>query len=463
MNAHSGSLIGFFTPQEGGEAFVNLMGAVFVAGLIIASWGGYQFVKALKAAVDAFRTNEARCASEDPLTFLRRQARPEATARWIDPIPSILITIGILGTFMGIGMAVQSAIPALESSSSESPPIAALANLLKAVQFKFANSAWGILFSLAFTGVRVGVESWMMRRIETDAHSLQKFRKYPEDRIALAIGNSFDKLAARLEGSLTCLERAAGILGDGSQRLSEAVGQLQEHVGLLGRNVEGSARQLASASKDLGTVGDKIDQSLRRVSKELVSGIDKSNWLLVDSATKQANLLEAGLVELRGTLERNLKSFESTLGSRLASFESIARTAADAQTKAASHSQKSIEDSLGSMSGKLDNAITKQAKAVEETGRATRDALDALKRDLNQSLGDLNEYQAKATSAIQGLDKSMAKFDIHMTSILDLIGRLKGEAAVEKLRGSASKLSEPQTPPTGKPGAKPTKAADDFF
>ena len=37
------------------------------------------------------------------------------------------------------------------------------------------------------------------------------------------------------------------------------------------------------------------------------------------------------------------------------------------------------------------------------------------------------------------------------------------EAAVEKLRGSASKLSEPQTPPTGKPGAKPTKAADDFF
>jgi len=462
VNADDSSLWAFLAPQAEAYAFVNLLCGVFLVGLAVAFVGAFRFKRALAESIEVFRRDEGGCASDEPSAFLRLRARPDATLGWIDAVPSVLVTIGILGTFMGIGLAVQKSLPLLDEHSRV-PVAHALSELLGAIRFKFQTSGWGIVLSLLFTGVRVGLEGWMNRQVEHEALRLTHFRCRPEQRIASAIDQSFKRLEVMLGGNVAELNAAARALRDGSAGLTTTVGQLQSHVQVLSSTVDRSASVLSTASANLGGVGEKIERALSKVSTEIGSKLKESNKGLEDSASRQIATLKGGLDELRNALGTSLSNVEKTLNEKLASFERSSTGAAKQQVEAAERSQKSIESTLTTMSTKLDGAIQKQAEAVDRTGKATQQALDGLKKELQASLGSLNQHQAHASTSLAGLDTSMQHFERHLKTLLDLMSQVKGDAAAQRVKSAVPRAAGAGSSPQGRAGQPGVESPDDFL
>ena len=64
----------------------------------------------------------------------------------VERLPGVFITIGLLGTFLGLGLAVTDAAKVLASSTID--PSKLFGDVLQPIGFKFRVSVWGILFSL---------------------------------------------------------------------------------------------------------------------------------------------------------------------------------------------------------------------------------------------------------------------------------------------------------------------------
>lgn len=64
----------------------------------------------------------------------------------MDDIPNTFVSIGILGTFLGLGVAIQGAAALLSNSAD----VTQLNNVLGIIAFKFQTSVWGTSFSLLF-------------------------------------------------------------------------------------------------------------------------------------------------------------------------------------------------------------------------------------------------------------------------------------------------------------------------
>lgn len=103
-----------------------------------------------------------------PDAFLRASTEKfSASEAIMEGIPDTFVTIGILATFIGLGVAIQSAAAILNpdlnaKSVSDMSNLQDLISLLSVIAFKFQTSVWGIFFSLVFR--RFIVERYFMYR-----------------------------------------------------------------------------------------------------------------------------------------------------------------------------------------------------------------------------------------------------------------------------------------------------------
>lgn len=78
-------------------------------------------------------------------SFNARLSVPELK---IEDLPNVFVSIGILGTFVGLGVAIQGAASLL---STDKVDLAKLNAVLEIIAFKFQTSVWGTCFSLVFS------------------------------------------------------------------------------------------------------------------------------------------------------------------------------------------------------------------------------------------------------------------------------------------------------------------------
>ena len=130
-------IISFLTPHDDSRMFLWLILVVFLVGAGLGVFKFFAFYLNLTEFVDAYKNNKHGVAEEDPETYLTRATGIESTSRILSPFPSVLVTVGILGTFIGIGMAIAEAITNLCAA-----PVAALADIRNGiVQYCLAQAA----------------------------------------------------------------------------------------------------------------------------------------------------------------------------------------------------------------------------------------------------------------------------------------------------------------------------------
>jgi len=394
-------IISFLTPHDDSRMFLWLILVVFLVGAGLGVFKFFAFYLNLTEFVDAYKNNKHGVAEEDPETYLTRATGIESTSRILSPFPSVLVTVGILGTFIGIGMAIAEAIPALEQDGDVKVVQDALKALLSAVKFKFQTSAYGILASLIFVGFESILIGVLHQKVESLARTLGEHRvsiaAQLADDLANGIERGFRSMGESLKEGLTLLTTSTMAMKAEASSLGGGVEQLSASVNLFGEQIQSSTAALSESSGKLGKLGEDIDASLIRVSSTLESSGQQQNEQTKKALKKMTNTMGDALEKMQASLTESLEA------SRASQEQSMAHLLAG-QQRAAADLQDTMSASLTSMEHSISKFSENQEKGLDE----------------------LKGYQNEASAALESLAKTLKKFERQSERMINIADKLRG-------------------------------------
>lgn len=274
--------------------------------------------------------------------------------RWADVLPSLLLVFGLLGTFIGLGLALTEAAGALGPGSDA---LANLTPIMDSLGSKFKTSTWGIL---AFLGLKV----WFT------------LKPYDERRQAWAASKvqSFAARASEQERQQRNLERSELIEAIGRHRDSVQ----ESHQSALERASQHHEAQLVALKQQTDRQRRLGEQQLEQgglqlhVLKELCSQVEQA-------ATRDGALL-ARLDTIAGygadTLDRLATVADHSAASRVAMEEFSHSVGDNIQNMAKAAGEMALAAQAAG------NASTHLSGAVGEFREAMTTVLGDVKADL---------------------------------------------------------------------------------
>lgn len=141
----------FFVPEAA-------LAVLFLVIFVILFGVGISWSKKCRKSIEYLREN-----AESEYEKVRDKMSPElfikkylikisATEGKLEGVPEAFVSIGIVATFLGLGVAIQGSAELLEDEKLE---LAKLTAVLGVIAFKFQTSVWGICFSLLFRSLVV--------------------------------------------------------------------------------------------------------------------------------------------------------------------------------------------------------------------------------------------------------------------------------------------------------------------
>lgn len=421
------AMLSFLSPHEDSGLFLGLILAVFLLGLVVLFVMLAKFYFKYRAASEPYIQNVNGIAEEEPEAYLLRATRLDSIMRTVAPFPSVLVTIGILGTFIGIGMAISEAIPALEQDGDVGVVQDALKALLNAVKFKFQTSAYGILASLVFIAIEQLVSALLHNQVSTRAVALAPHRVSLAAQLARGLSKGvergFDSMGKSLHGSIESLTSSTAQLEREAKSLSSGALMFAEGVESFGLQVTQTTGALSNSSAKLGDLGKDIDASLARVS-ELLSAAVRENMQESRRAQQESSaMMRAALEDMKTTLRDNLDEARSSQEQGMARL-------LQGQQHAAEQLQQSMDEALDSLNATVTDLSASQSEGMRE----------------------LAEYQSEASAALKKLAITLADFERQSTRMIDIADKLGGSAAMPEpppRRASERVRSEPRSEEAG--------------
>lgn len=148
----------FFIPEAAlSVIFLIVFIAIFLLGI---KWRSY-----CRSVLSQLKENAVRDYGEiqnklSPQMFLQtRLAVLTDEESRIGELPNVFVSVGILATFLGLGVAIQGAADLLHEATVD---LMNLIDVLGVIAFKFQTSIWGVCFSLIFQ--RFFVDSYFSQR-----------------------------------------------------------------------------------------------------------------------------------------------------------------------------------------------------------------------------------------------------------------------------------------------------------
>jgi len=401
-----------------------------------------------------------------PIEELEQQmSRPRD--RFAMAVPSVLIIVGLLGTFIGLSVTLSMAARAV-GAGTPAEGMRGLTDALAGMGIKFQASIWGILGSLITRAIVAHRIAGPRRQAALDllrtARSLRdtEQKKTQEQQVGFLkrlAEHSEKNLDERKEQEVrvtTVLMRGRDENKEGWTRLLDSILSEATSIHELTRAVEDAHAERRAESRLL------LDETARMTTL-LTTGREESkeNWASLQGAVAGVAMsleaarhrLEASHAEAQAArfaqgrqllvVSERLEGFgqfKELLNDLKASTGTFA-TAAEGVTGAAGMLKTEVEQ-LGHLlktfeatSTKLQNegsaAIRKSAESLERNISA---ALDKLNTDLNTALGTMGGQLSKATDGIRDAAAESVK------TVHDGIGTLRG--AVDSLSATSTRSGD---------------------
>ena len=110
-----------------------------------------EFLKVFDSEAD--ENFKALATKMTPEMFIKKNLRKLSVMEDVlEELPNVFVSIGIIATFLGLGVAIQGAAELLQTDKLELPKLTAV---LGVIAFKFQTSVWGICFSIIFRNIIV--------------------------------------------------------------------------------------------------------------------------------------------------------------------------------------------------------------------------------------------------------------------------------------------------------------------
>jgi DNA repair exonuclease SbcCD ATPase subunit len=247
-----------FIPEAALSAiFLGIFVLLFVFGVKV-----QQACRAKIAALaDEAAAEYARSSRSLPIElYLKKRLEPLSAKEGIlEGIPDTFVSIGILATFIGLGIAIQGAAELLSTDQIE---LDKLIGLLGVIAFKFQTSVWGILLSLVFR--RMFVERYYEMR--EDVIDQTRTLLYSKER---------DSVQTLVEKQNAFLEKQQAFISEHLTTFVEAIHAQVAASQEMGRHTKQVHEELAAFREEHCALEADFSQKLQASWTELLAKLQE--------------------------------------------------------------------------------------------------------------------------------------------------------------------------------------------
>ncbi len=296
-------------------------------------------------------------------------------------MPNAFVTIGILGTFIGLGVAIQGAADLL---SDENIDIAKLNGVLGVIAFKFQISVWGTIFSLVFQKV-----------IE------EKYRDFKHGimaKIMISLYENEKDVRTTLEEHLAVMSETKEIedmqlkeinnMQDKFGKYIKLAADFAENVDRFGDNVEVYHRDWLKSQENL-------QNNAKNAANSFISAIKDMQTQFVENQIAMAEIHQQIHVDERRSLETLRKIF-------VRSEDEYMKSAQESFNKMLQKSLLDIKkgytdaaEKLGNVVSNLDSSLDDVKKAAEVMRENSENSQNILGNVLQQTMEINKDHQEK--------------------------------------------------------------------
>jgi hypothetical protein len=286
--------------------------------------------------VDAYAIASGELSSFEALRIWKWRVTMGALSEIMGSAPGVFITIGLLGTFLGLALNLRelSDILSIGSGTSSAAPgdlVESLGGILAPMSTAFVSSLGGVFFSLLFwvTGLVIGANrvaaeseallvayleqivqadcnrfSLMRASVERMELCLAQFMASFSERVGQAIDNAMsqkvEEVFAAIKAGSNALSRYAETMHNGVESLSDS-GRVFSEASRYFRNSTFPVEFGKAVSALVGT-SDSLSSSARQLSIDLSEISDAKNnlrddWIQAQSSIAQSSVAAARVLE----------------------------------------------------------------------------------------------------------------------------------------------------------------------
>ncbi|SAL16209.1 hypothetical protein AWB64_00952 [Caballeronia sordidicola] len=379
--------------------------------------------------------------------------------RWeklADIMPGILLILGLLGTFLGLGIALNKASYILQHSNAASvsmdDTMENLKGMMEGLGTKFKTSTWGIMAFLALKAWTVvnGYEDrrlrWCVATLKTHAAEVARLQTEEKARAEDRLVTTLETVGERIVGGLMQMDE---------QRRAESA----EHAALLQRLNEAASASVAGTA----TTHEKLDAQTQQFSAIVGAAMQRvAAHMQQHDERRQAEFAEHSrmLIGLTDVSRAGVAATKAIHGRLDAQTEQIS-----VATTHAEHTRTAIEDFVKANIENIDRlgeageTMSTAAQAMSGSADQLQVAIGELQQQIVSVLGDvkeglansiasmngsfhsnLNDMSTKLAATTDGIRDSVTLMSTNVDKTLDKMG-VQLETATEGIRTSVSQLS----------------------
>jgi hypothetical protein len=386
------------------------------------------------------------------LSSLDASYEVETTSEKISEIlPGVLLIVGLLGTFIGLGIALDSAASVLGNGKAATEKMGELSGLMSALGAKFQTSTWGIIAFLCFKSwhLKQGSSdkrlSWCVKKINLHI-SNQEIEKIKLDnkKQQLFLDNInlvHKEISNTIQNQITASnEIKKQAIFDSKESNSQLMNLLSNQFELVNKQNSNLILETIETKKILfGFVADnkaniqEMKNSTAELSKAAQSMGESAIYLNTSISAFEGNVtsvmnslkndLNQSISKLNTDMHENLKSMGSDLSSStkgisnaVSTFSENMKTSLnkmntdlDINMTTMSNNLKSATDNIGvavtGFSKEMGGSVLSIVEANEKSGKTQQKMLSAFE----SASDDFSESMIKITNEIENSSKTVSQ------------------------------------------------------
>ena len=375
--------------------------------------------------------------------------------RWCAALPSLLLVLGLLGTFIGLGVALGSA--EVDSDLDE------LQKVIGGLGAKFKTSAYGIFFFLLVRLTSMGFAwdsrrlMWCLERIKKEKDERKKNDRNFSEEMLKALIFKLKMSEEKVTPILERIEDYSNATQASLSRFVEASAKNIENMKRAASDMAGAAAMMAGSAETMQGASSALDQSasglgeqinafgenvrttLTSINDGLTSTIEKMDQTFEDKMEKMADSMAASTGKIDATMGKLQSSVDTTMGDvstaiqQSAEMQTEAQDAFNAAADLLTDNASKMIEPIKLLRTDLKDNMTHFAHTGIEVAQLSKDNKATSKR--------LEELFGKMKNLLEGVEGIISQSNAESRDVLKEIARCNANLAVlkeqaERLAGS---------------------------
>ncbi len=335
-------------------------------------------------------------------------------------MPSMLLIVGLLGTFLGLGIALNKAstVLAMADTSGMDSAMTQLMGLMDGLGAKFKTSTWGILCFILLNvlfnmfGFKEKRLAWAIRQSREEIDRQKQLRAVKENQKQQDLINILKTIDSNAQ-----------------QQNKHLIDSLQS---LYKTNINSQKSLFATMAKVLTTQHESTQQNLDTHLNKVVDSINQNNQSLIEITTQSA---KDNLIELQKIADYNQSTQESMQNFVEQTVDSMASVGVSADKMAES------AQAVGNSAEGLNNVVENLRNELENV-------MSMIKQDLGETINNMGDsfeenmvtMTNSMSNATQGISKAVDELSTSVDNTMTEVTRVIGES-MDLQRKSANEFT----------------------